>query len=332
MKILFSSHVFAPGIGGIEQMSLLLATEFVRQGHEVTLVTQAQSSTADDYPFRVFRRPAPWQLFNLLRRCDVFFHNNISLRQLWPLAVVRKPWVVAHHIWIPHTGFAARLKRVLLRCATGIAVSRALADDMPGSPQVIPNAYDDAVFKPVAGQSRDCDLVFVGRLVSDKGASLLLSALQALGQQGLRPTLTLVGAGPEEPALRAQLAALGLADQVVFAGVVRGAALATLLSRHKVMVVPSLWNEPFGIVALEGMACGCVVVGSQGGGLSEAIGPGGLTFANGDVVALTEALRRVLTDTALQQQLRAAGAHHALQHTVPQIAARYLAVLEQARV
>jgi glycogen synthase len=332
MNILFSSHVFAPGVGGIEQMSLMLAGEFVRQGHEVTLVTQAQSAEADDYPFTVHRRPDAMQLLKLLRRCDVFFHNNISLRQVWPLALVRKPWVVAHHIWIPHTGFAARLKRALLRCATAIAVSRALADDMPGRPQVIPNAYDDAVFKPATGQSRDCDLVFVGRLVSDKGASLLLSALQALGQQGLRPTLTLVGAGPEEPALRAQLAAEGLADQVVFAGVVRGAALASLLSRHKVMVVPSLWNEPFGIVALEGMACGCVVVGSQGGGLSEAIGPGGLTFANGDVGALTEALRRVLTDAGLQQQLRLAGAQHALQHTVPQIAQRYLAVLEQACV
>jgi glycosyltransferase involved in cell wall biosynthesis len=93
-----------------------------------------------------------------------------------------------------------------------------------------------------------------------------------------------------------------------------------------------LWNEPFGIVALEGMACGCVVVGSQGGGLSEAIGPGGLTFANGDVGALTEALRRVLIDAGLQQQLREAGAQHARQHTVPQIARRYLAVLEQACV
>jgi hypothetical protein len=43
-------------------------------------------------------------------------------------------------------------------------------------------------------------------------------------------------------------------------------------------------------------------------------------------------LRRVLTDAGLQQQLRLAGAQHALQHTVPQIARRYLAVLEQACV
>ena len=332
MNILFSSHVFAPGVGGIEQMSLMLADEFVRQGHEVTLVTQARSATVDDYPFTVYRRPGAMQLLQLLRRCDVFFHNNISLRQVWPLALVRKPWVVAHHIWIPHHGLAGRLKRVLLRFAKGIAVSRALADDLPGNAQVIPNANDDAVFKPVDGQVRDRDLIFVGRLVSDKGVDLLLRAVQALAQQGLRPGLTVVGAGPEEAALRAQVASLGLSEQVQFAGVVRGAALASLLSRYKIMVVPSLWNEPFGIVALEGMACGCVVVGSSGGGLAEAIGPGGLTYANGDVHALTDVLGRVLRDQSLQQRLREAGARHVAQHTVPQIAARYLAVLEQARV
>lgn len=332
MNILFSSHVFAPSVGGIEQMSLMLAGEFARRGHAVALVTQTPASGVDDYPFAVYRRPSPWQLLQLLRRSDVYFQNNISLRQLWPLMLVRKPWVVAHHIWIAHSGLAGRLKRWLLRYARGIAVSQALADDLPGQAQVIPNCYDAEVFHPIPGVARVRDLVFVGRLVSDKGADLLLRALQALQQQGLQPSLTVIGSGPEEHSLRAQVAAAGLSQQVQFAGVVRGNDLAGVLSQHRVLVVPSLWQEPFGIVALEGMACGCVVVGSQGGGLREAIGPGGVTFANGNLDDLVRALRAVLVDEALQHQLRVAGAAHVQQHTVPQIAGRYLAALEQACV
>lgn len=62
------------------------------------------------------------------------------------------------------------------------------------------------------------------------------------------------------------------------------------------MVVPSLWDEPFKIVALEGIACGCVVVGSKGGGLKDAIGPCGLTFDNGDVAGLTAQLINLLAN------------------------------------
>jgi glycosyltransferase involved in cell wall biosynthesis len=61
------------------------------------------------------------------------------------------------------------------------------------------------------------------------------------------------------------------------------------------MVVPTREGEGFGVVALEGIACGCVVVGSTCGGLPEAIGPCGRTFKNGDPSALAEVLHDLLT-------------------------------------
>ena len=73
--------------------------------------------------------------------------------------------------------------------------------------------------------------------------------------------------------------ALSLAENVSFVGPKSGDGLAEILNQHQILVVPSRWAEPFGIVAVEGIACGCVVVGSVAGGLPEAIGGCGVNFS-----------------------------------------------------
>jgi glycosyltransferase involved in cell wall biosynthesis len=174
---------------------------------------------------------------------------------------------------------------------------------------------------------RDRDLVFVGRLVSDKGADLLLEALARLAGDGLRPLLEIVGGGPEEAALRAQARQLGIEAQVEFLGIRTGAELVHLLNAHRILVVPSRYHEPFGIVALEGIACGCVVVGSEGGGLKEAIGPCGPTFPNGDVAALAARLAELLTEPGRLEDYRRQAARHLDAHTGARTANAYRAAL-----
>jgi glycosyltransferase involved in cell wall biosynthesis len=147
-----------------------------------------------------------------------------------------------------------------------------------------------------------------------------------MARDGLRPTLTVIGEGPEEQRCRAAAAAAGVAGQIEWGGARIGEDLAAALNAHRVMVVPSLWREPFGIVALEALACGCAVVGSSGGGLPEAIGPGGRTFPNGDARALAASLRATLADLPAS----AAVSEHLRRHTRRAIAERYLAVLEEA--
>ena len=100
MKILLSSHFFHPSVGGIEEVSRNLAHEFMRAGHEVKVVTYTRESDDADFPFSIHRRPGPLELLRLVEWCDVFFHNNISLRTAWPLLLHTRPWVVAHHTWI----------------------------------------------------------------------------------------------------------------------------------------------------------------------------------------------------------------------------------------
>src|SRR6202021_2623014 len=97
---------------------------------------------------------------------------------------------------------------------------------------------------------------------------------------------------------------------VHFTGYANGHNLARLLNAHRLIVIPSIWQEPFGIVALEGMACGCVPVGSAGGGLCDAIGECGDTFPNGDIEALADILRKLLQSPERQTALRLRAGNH----------------------
>ncbi len=335
MRILVYSPAFLPGLGGLELATAQLAGQLHQAGHEVTVLTTTAARGEEGAPFRVVRRPSPAEALRWTRWCDVFYQANVSLRGLWPLLLVRRPWVVSHHSWYRRTegriAWQDRLKRRLLRfAASSIAVSQAVADDLSTPSVVIPNTYRDDLFRRLPEVERTGDLAFLGRLVTDKGVDVLLDALALLAAEGLRPRLTVIGDGPEAPRLREQAVRLGLGGQVDFLGERRGEELVQLLNRHRILVVPSRYDEPFGIVALEGIACGCVVVGSEGGGLKAAIGPCGETFHNGDAADLARVLGRRLRRPELDAEpLRHAGDHLA-RHSGERVAAAYLRELEGA--
>jgi glycosyltransferase involved in cell wall biosynthesis len=334
LNILLLSYCFSPDIGGIETISALLAREFIRAGHAVRVLTQTAADDGRAWPFQVVRCPSPRELLRHTAWCDVFFQNNISLQTAWAALFLRKPLVIAHQTWMTSTDgrvtWHTRLKQWVSRCATNIAISEAVARRIGAKAVQIGNPYDPETFMLLPGCVRDRSLVFLGRLVSDKGADVLLRALGLLRERNLTPSLTVIGGGPEDAALRALSAELGLGAQVNFAGALAGAPLAAMLNRHRILVVPSRWAEPFGIVALEGIACGCVVIGSEQGGLPSAIGPCGCTVPNGDAPALAAAIERVLGDGQLQAQYRAGAPEHLARHTVPSVAAAYLAVFDKA--
>ena len=330
MKIFLTSYLFAPSIGGIEMVSMLLTREFIAAGHEVRVATITPDTANTDYGFEIVRRPTFAQMKERLRWCDVFFQSNISLELARPLPLVWRPWVVVHHTWIPVSaglaGIGARVKRLLLFCASSISISNAVAESMPTKSVVIPNPYDATLFHVRENIPRTGDLVAFGRLVSDKGFDFLIEAMVLLAKDGLRPKLTIIGDGPEKEPLMRQVKELGLADQVTFTGARTGPQLAEELNRHRIAVVPSRWKEPFGLVALEAIACGCVAVGSSDGGLTDAIGPCGVTFPNGDVPALAQALSELLKKPALLLKYREHAQEHLRRHEPAAVAAEYLKV------
>ena len=116
---------------------------------------------------------------------------------------------------------------------------------------------------------------------------------------------------------------------MTFAGEKVGTELVELMNRHQIIVVPSRWPEPFGIVALEGIACGCIAVGSEQGGLGEAIGNCGMIFRNGDSEELAVRLRDLLSDSSMREKFRSSAPAHLQQFRAQTIAQRYLALLRE---
>jgi glycosyltransferase involved in cell wall biosynthesis len=335
MRILIYSPAFLPKVGGLELNTAHLAEQLHRSGHEVTVVTKTAGRGKEGSPFRVVRLPSIREMLRWTRWCDVFYQANVSLRGIWPLLLVRRPWVVSHHSWYCRTegriAWQDRLKRWLLRfAASSIAVSQALADDLATPSVVVPNTFRDDLFRRLPDVERSLDLAYLGRLVTDKGVDILLAALALLAGEGLRPRLTVIGDGPEASRLQEQAARLDLGGQVDFLGARRGEELVRILNSHRILVVPSRYNEPFGIVALEGIACGCVVVGSEGGGLKAAIGPCGETFRNGDAADLARVLGRRLRHPELDAEALSHAADHLARHSTERVMAIYRREIEGA--
>ncbi len=334
MRILISSHAFAPSLGGIETVSKLLAQQFVALGHQVTVATQTPDQEKEE--FVVVRQPSVGKLLELVKQHDIFWQNNLSLRTLWPVLVRPRPVVVTHqgsYCQRP-SGFdgALRLKRAVAEQVTGVAISKFVAGCFDKRPAVIPNPYDAGVFgleTPLS--ARPGELLFVGRLVSEKGVDILFEALKKLRDRSLRPSLTIVGSGPMLEGLQKFVADSGLQGQVTFLGPQTGHELARTFNAHRILVVPSRYQEPFGVVALEGIACGCVVVGSAGGGLPEAIGPCGLTFPNANATALADTLEKLLRIPSGHERFLGEAAGH-LAHFQPRVIADHYLDLFQSKL
>jgi glycogen synthase len=326
MRILLCSHWFFPSFGGVETVSQILADEFCRAGAKVSVVTNTPGLNMSG-PYQVFRRPSGKELRRLAQDSDVVFQNLISLRTLVPLILSRKPIVVTHQSWLRRTdgqrGLENYMKLLALRACHNVSISKAIAESLPVPSVVIGNPFNTREFEGLTDRPRDRDIVFLGRLVSDKGCDLLLYALGKLKAKGLSPSLTVIGDGPEMPALKALATELGLNAQVEFLGAMREGR-GQIVARHRIFAIPSRFAEPFGVVALEGVASGCAVVASAEGGLPDAVGPCGIYFPNGDADGLALALEQTLTDSALCARLISEGPAHLRKFQPEVIAGRYL--------
>jgi glycosyltransferase involved in cell wall biosynthesis len=157
---------------------------------------------------------------------------------------------------------------------------------------------------------------YTGKLVEEKGLHALWSAFEALAREHENTHLVLLGGGPLLGELREAAREAGLEDRLHVPGVVHNAALPAYLNALDVFVLPSEtrrnWREQFGRAVVEAMACGVPVVASDSGEIPNVVGDAGLIFREGDVVALTEKLRRLLCDRAIRAHLAQQGRQRTL--------------------
>jgi glycogen synthase len=205
---------------------------------------------------------------------------------------------------------------------------------------VIPNGIDPMDLEPVAddlpalrarfARPDERLVLLVGRLVYEKGFHLALDALAPVAKRLGNVRFVVAGTGTAEAELKRQARRLGLTRCGSFLGWIGDDMLHSLYRVAEIVIVPSIY-EPFGLVALEAMASGCVCVVADTGGLREVVPAGGavgLRFPSRDSEALGEALERVLTDDAARARLVAEAREHVLKFDWAEVSRRTTAVYE----
>lgn len=168
---------------------------------------------------------------------------------------------------------------------------------------------DLAQHSPAAPKAKATpSMVCVGRLTPAKGQRVLLKAMAALPADLAGVRLTLVGAGPDEAALKAQAAELGLADRVHFTGAQTETQVLAHMRAADLFCLPS-FAEGIPVVLMEAMACGLPCLSTTACGIPELVGDGehGLLVRPGDVLGLARAMVALLRDADLRQRMGQAG-------------------------
>jgi len=178
---------------------------------------------------------------------------------------------------------------------------------------VVPNGVDVRDFAVDADEAlamrreltgpRTRMILYAGRLEYEKGVQTLLEALQEVRSRVGPTRLFVAGVGTYSEELRREVRRRKLQRHVRFTGFLADRELRLHFGAADVAVAPSIY-EPFGLVAVEAMACGTPVVVGDTGGLREIVADGsGLAFTPQDAGELAEALTRVLTDPDLAAEL-----------------------------
>jgi glycosyltransferase involved in cell wall biosynthesis len=236
-------------------------------------------------------------------------HAHVYLGGAGAVLVGRRagiPVVVSEHLGAFVAGTLGGPQRRLARwvyehadltCPVSDDLGRRLATLAPRATLcTMSNVVDTTIFHPGRGRvDGPPRLLAVGALEPRKRFDQLLYALPTLREDG-PVVLDIAGAGPSRGALEALALRLGVADAVTFHGRQSPHAIATLMRRADVLVLPSIVeNQP--VVLLEAQACGLPVVATNVGGISEIVTPTtGLLIPPDDPTALTWAITSILTN------------------------------------
>lgn len=335
MKILLISHHFYPVVGGIETVSEGLANSFHEQGYQVRVMTRTAAEGSKQFPYQIIRTPNLSQMIRQLRWADIVLENNPALRLSWLNIIINKPLVVGLHTWITDSSKPFKLipfiKKIWLRKASKvIACSLAVRNETYKKAIVVENFYNNHLFRRIEDQPKSRDFVYLGRLVVDKGVDFAIKAFEQLLLTFPDSNLTIIGDGADMAKLKQYVKDKNLHHAISFKGNMQGESLVQCLNSHHFMLVPSIWKEPFGIVVLEGMACGCIPLVSDGGGLPDAAGKAGLVFERGNQKDLLSKMILMKKDTALQHLLLNAAEQHLKKHKLADVADNYLKIMKTA--
>ena len=336
---------------------------------KVVTRSPSTASDTTTFPFDVFRQPSQKQSRALVQWADVILFNGASLAlQPWVL-LERKPFVWVHVGyqaacidglgWVDNApapitplasirfharrsglafGVKEGLKLMLRRAVATFVVDRNVAithwmdKAMPLPRQVhIYNPFPIEQFRGADNPTPEFEFFYMGRMVYEKGVDILLRAFAEVRRQRPRSTarLLLIGDGDARPEMEQIASESNLTDAVVFAGQQSGLPLVEWTSKGLIGVIPSVWYEPMGGVAVELMAAGKSLIVSEAGGLAECVGDAGLVFPNGDHMALADRMLKLLDDPELQRAQSARARERAKSFLPAIFVTQYITLLKE---
>ncbi len=301
-----SEPVPPPGYGGTERIIAELAEGLLRRGHHVTTFCSGDSTVggarvvtvpdalrpsgkADSEPWKV--ATATMAIERSLRGEFDVIHGHLDLLTLLVAPACPVPVIATFHGRIDHKAIGLAMRG---SAAHLVAISAHQAATRPEADwaAIIHNGLtlDGAPFE----RRRDDSLVFVGRVAPEKG---ILDAIEVAQLSG-RPLRIIAKVGTHESeaayyrdVFEPALAAAG--DSVEFLGELTGAERDQVVASSYATIMPSAWPEPFGLVAIESLACGTPVLARRVGGLPEILREGVDGFFGDDVRHLASLVDRV---------------------------------------
>jgi len=321
------------GYGGIEAMLAGLVDGLVDRGHEVTLIGAGRSGTRAHRFVAVYENPPSGRLgeplpevlhaaaaARVLSDLDVDVVHDNTLAGPLTARGHRAPTVVTTHGVV--TGEPGRVLQELGTSVGLVAISEAQRRAAPALNWVgrVHNAVDVASYP--AGAGADGYLLFLGRFSPSKGAHVAIDAARAAGYQ-----LVLAGkvSEPAERAYFEEAIRPRLGPGVCYVGSADAELKRELYGAASALLFPICWEEPFGLVMVEAMACGTPVVALSRGSVPEVVVDGVTGFVVHHPDELAGALR--LVDTLDREACR----RHVQEHfDLPVMVDGYERIFQQA--
>lgn len=293
MRLLLTCDPLIPvppaGYGGIERIVDALIRHYRAAGHQVALLAHPDSTAPVDARFawtdlRISGTAATLRNALALRRAVRAFrpdvvHSFSRLAYVLPTLATRQPVVMSYQ---RHTGgrqiaWAARLGGRTLRFTGCSEFICGMGRPHGGVWEAVPNFIELEKLDFVPRVPADAPLVFLSRVDDIKGPDLAIAIARGAGRRlliaGNRATT-----GPQAEFFRREIEPHLGRDGVEWIGEVDDVRKNELLGRAAAMIVPIRWNEPFGIVFAEALACGTPVITCARGALPEIVQPGRTGF------------------------------------------------------
>lgn len=332
MRVLYWTQLFWPYIGGVEVLGARLLLALRDRGHAFRVVTSHGAldlPSEDDFegipvrrlPFEAalsgqdlesvsaalrgvaeLKRDFRPDLVHVnLTDASIFFH--LQTTSVCPARTLLTTRVAMTH----ETAGADTLLGRSLRAADWVtANSSAMLSDLrrlvPGienRSSLVYNGLEMPFIEPAPLPFAPPVLLCLGRLVEDKGFDLVIAAMPALLEEWPELRLIIAGDGPAGSDLERQARALGVAGAIEFTGWVQPETVPELVNLATLVIVPSRWQEAFGLVALEAAQMARPVVATRVGGLPEVVAHGetGSIVEPEDVESLARAVLYLLADS-----------------------------------